>query len=410
MPARARLGVVVVSFVTLLVSSGVNMSFGVFLAPLADEFGGSRAAVSLAATTHLVLLGVAQPLFGRMIDAFGPKRAVVLGLALMSVGALATSQATAVWHLYVSYGVLGGMGFTGAGILTVAVLVLRWFRRRRGTALTMIATGSSLGQAIFYQAASWLIVAHGWRAASAVFGALLAALLPVCLWLVRDDPPGETTAEPSVASSPAAAPTGLRGVVMGRTFRLLAGAYLACGFTDFMITTHLPALAVDRGLGPMTGARALSVLAVANVAGLLLAGRFADRAGHRLALVVVYLVRALALTLLPFVAGPAGLFGFAFLFGLTFFTTAPLTSALVNELYGLALTGRVFGAANAVHHLAGAAGAYLAGEAFDLTRSYLPVFVLGAAMVYAATVLTWRIEVPASGKARGVRACGSPGA
>jgi MFS family permease len=188
--------------------------------------------------------------------------------------------------------------------------------------------------------------------------------------------------------------TGLGALVVRPTFLRLAGAYLACGFTDFMITTHLAVLAVDRGLGAMTGARALSILAVANVVGLLLAGRLADRAGNRTTLVVVYLVRALALTLLWFVSGATGLYTFAFLFGLTFFTTAPLTSALVNELYGLALTGRVFGAANAIHHLAGASGAYLAGEAFDRTGSYLAVFVLGAAMVYAAIVLTWRLRIP----------------
>lgn len=397
--SRDRIGVVVVAFVTLLVSSGVNMSFGVFLAPLTGEFGGSRAAVSLAATTNLIVFGAAQPFFGRMIDVFGPRRVVVVGLALMSLGALATSQATALWHLYLSYGVLGGMGFTGAGILAIAVLVLRWFRQSRGTALTMIATGSSLGQAIFYQGASWLIATMGWRVTCGVFGLLLAALVPVCLWLVRDDPPGETSADRAAPARREAGTPGLSGVVTGAPFLLLAGAYLACGFTDFMITTHLAVLAVDRGLGSTTGARALSVLAVANIAGLLVAGRLADHAGNRLTLVVVYLVRALALTLLWFVGSTAGLYAFAFVFGLTFFTTAPLTSALVNELFGLALTGRVFGAVSAIHHLAGAAGAYLAGEAFDLTGSYLPVFVLGAAMVYGGTVLTWRIDVRESRRA-----------
>jgi MFS family permease len=165
-----KIRIAAVSFLTLLVSSGVNLSFGLFVAPLGDEFAGSRGAVSLAATTNLVLFGAAQPFFGRMIDAFGPRRVAVLGLGLMSLGALATSQATALWHLYVSYGVLGGIGFTGAGILTVAVLVLRWFRHSRGTALTLIATGSSLGQAIFYQVASRLISTMGWRTTCAVFG------------------------------------------------------------------------------------------------------------------------------------------------------------------------------------------------------------------------------------------------
>ncbi len=193
-------------------------------------------------------------------------------------------------------------------------------------------------------------------------------------------------------------------MVLGRAFGLLGGAYFACGFTDFMITTHLAALAVDLGLGPLTGAHALSLLAVANIAGLLLAGRLADRTSTRIALISAYLLRALALTLLPFVGGRGGLYLFAVLFGLTFFTTAPLTSALVNERYGLALTGRVFGAANAIHHVAGATGAYLAGEVFDATGSYLPAFVLGAAAVYAAAVLTWRLDgAPCAGPASRLR-------
>jgi MFS family permease len=394
-----RIAVVAVAFVTLLVTSGVNLSFGLFLAPLAREFGASRAAVSFAATTNLLLLGVAQPFFGRLIDAFGPRRVLTIGIASMALAVLATGQATALWQLYLSYGVLGGIGFTGAGILTVSVLVLRWFRRSRGTALTVIATGSSLGQAVFYQAASWLIATGGWRTTCSIFGVLLAVLVPICFWLVRDDPPGDTAAEPAATSARDTDTTGLADVVTRPTFRLLAGAYLACGFTDFMITTHLAVLAVDRGLGAMTGARALSLLAVANVAGLLLAGRLADRTSNRFTLVVVYAVRALALTLLPFVGGRTGLFTFAVVFGLTFFTTAPLTSSLVNELYGLRLTGRVFGMANLIHHLAGAAGAYLAGEAFDLTGSYLPVFLLGAAFVYLATFLTSRIEVPRTRRA-----------
>jgi MFS family permease len=303
---RAR--IVVIAFVTLLVASGVNLSFGLFLAPLAAEFGGGRAAVSLAATANLMIFGLTQPFFGRLIDAVGPTRIVISGLALMSVGAFLMSQASALWHVYVSYGLLGGTGFTGAGILTISVLVLRWFRESRGAALTLIATGSSLGQAMFYQGASWLIAAEGWRTACAVFGALLAVLVPVCVWLMADDPPGTDAIPPAAGAGGA---TGLDAIVRAPTFLLLGGAYLACGFTDFMITTHLAVLAIDRGLGLISGARALSLLAMANVIGLLLAGRVTYRVGNRFALVLVYLVRALALTLLWFLGGEAGLYVFA---------------------------------------------------------------------------------------------------
>lgn len=364
----------------------MNLSFGLFLAPLSAEFGGGRAAVSLAATVNLLLFGLTQPLFGRLIDTRGPRRVMVIGLGLMALGTLGSASATALWQVDVWYGVFTGAGATAAGVLTISVLVLRWFSENRGTALTLISTGASLGQALFYQLAAVLILTLGWRMTYVVFAALVLALVPACLWLVRNDPPG-------VAGTPLRpreeAPATLGAAMRGATFSLVAGAYLACGFTDFMITTHLPALAVDVGLTPAVGARALSVLALGNVVGLLLAGRLADRVGNRLTLGAVYAVRALALTSLAFVAGQPSLYGFAFVFGLTFFTTAPLTAAFVGELYGLAMTGRVFGALGLIHHLAGALGAWMAGAMFDWRASYLPVFLLGALVVYAAALLTW---------------------
>lgn len=369
-----------------MVVSGVNLSFGLFLAPLSAEFGGGRGSVSLAATVNLLLFGLTQPLFGRLIDTHGPRRVMVTGLGLMAFGTLGSALATRLWQVDLCYGLFTGAGATAAGVLTISVLVLRWFSENRATALTLISTGSSLGQALFYQLAAVLIVTLGWRTTYAIFAALLLALIPACLRLVRDSPPALS---PAAARPHGAGPATFRAALKGPAFSLLAGAYLACGFTDFMITTHLPALAMDIGLTPGVGARALSVLALGNVAGLLLAGRLADRIGNRLTLGAVYLVRALALTSLAFVGGRSSLYGFAFVFGLTFFTTAPLTSALVSDLYGLALTGRVFGALGAIHHLAGALGAWLAGAVFDWRGSYLPVFLLGAMLVYAATTLIW---------------------
>jgi len=110
--------------------------------------------------------------------------------------------------------------------------------------------------------------------------------------------------------------------------------------------------------------------------------------GNRQALVAVYAVRALSLTLLVLVHDRAGLYVFAALFGATFFTTAPLTSGLITEVYGLAMTGTLYGAVNAAHHLAGAFGSYVAGVVFDVHGSYLPIFTVGAATIYVAIFLT----------------------
>lgn len=385
---RGRRRIVVIAFATLFLAGGVNLSFGVFVAPLAAEFGWSRSAVSLAAAVNLVLYGLSQPFFGRLVDVYGPRRVVVTGVTLLGVGNLLMTTTESLGQLYVFYGLLGGAGFTASTLLPMSILVMRWFPRRRGIALGAIATGLSLGQALFYQLAAALIVHRGWRAAYAVFGTALLALVPACLLLIRNHPVDGPPVSPGAAPPHVPVWPALRR----RTFVLLALAYLACGFTDFMISTHLAPLANDRGLGNEVGARALSILAVANVLGLLGAGRLADAVGPRRALVAAYALRAAAMTLLLFVHDAGGLYLFAALFGATFFTTAPLMSGLVNEIYGMAMTGRVLGAVNVVHHLAGAGGSYVAGVVFDVRQSYLSIFVVGALMVYAAVLLVVLVD------------------
>jgi MFS family permease len=395
-PVTGRRGIVVIAFATLFLAGGVNLSFGVFVAPLAAEFGWSRSAVSLAAAVNLVLYGLSQPFFGRLVDVYGPRRVVVAGVALMGVGNLLMTTTQSLGQLYAFYGLLGGAGFTASTLLPMSILVMRWFPRRRGLVLGAIATGLSLGQALFYQLAAALIVHRGWRAAYAVFGTALLALVPACLLLIRNHPGDALPAAPGAAPPHVPVWPALRR----RTFVLLALAYLACGFTDFMIATHLAPLANDRGLGNEVGARALSVLAVANVLGLLGAGRLADAVGPGRALVAAYALRALAMTLLPFVRDAAGLYLFAALFGATFVTTAPLMSGLVNEIYGMAMTGRVLGAVNVVHHRAGAGGSYVAGVVFDVRHSYLSIFVAGALMIYAAVLLLALVDPRREGRAK----------
>jgi MFS family permease len=197
----------------------VNLSFGVFLAPLSAELGASRAAISLGAALNLLLYGLSQPFFGRMIDAYGPRRVMAIGVALMAIGNLLMSRVDGLWQLYLFHGFLAGAGFTASAILPVSILVLRWVEHRRGLILGTIATGASLGQALFYQVAATLITHLGWRAAYLVFGALLVALVPLCLLLIRDHP-GPT---PVRGDGWRAAAVSIGPVLRRRTFLLIGG-------------------------------------------------------------------------------------------------------------------------------------------------------------------------------------------
>jgi MFS family permease len=102
---------------------------------------------------------------------------------------------------------------------------------------------------------------------------------------------------------------------------------------------------------------------------------------------LTYSIRAAAFFYLPFVGEPWQLYLFAALFGATFFTTAPLSSTLVGQLFGPTHHGTLFGVANLCHGVAGALGAYAGGLVFDLAGSYRPIFLLaGLAVVGAAGV------------------------
>lgn len=171
---------------------------------------------------------------------------------------------------------------------------------------------------------------------------------------------------------------------------------MGCGFTDFLMTTHLPPYASDLGMAPAVAANAVSLWAAANVVGILTAGAVATRIGTRGALVLTYGVRAAALFYLPVVREPWQLYLFAALFGATFFTTAPLASSLIGQLFGPVHHGAIFGATNLFHHSAGALGSYAGGLVFDVTGSYRPIFLLAALVVVGSAAFTSLARRPGS--------------
>src|SRR5262249_8228042 len=103
---------------------------------------------------------------------------------------------------------------------------------------------------------------------------------------------------------------------------------------------------------------------------------------------------------LPLAHEPWQLYLFAALFGATFFTTAPLSSTLVGQLFGPAHHGAIFGAANLFHHSAGALGSYAGGVVFGLTGRYRPIFLL-APLVVAGSAAVTPLARPSVGRARG---------
>jgi MFS family permease len=199
---------------------------------------------------------------------------------------------------------------------------------------------------------------------------------------------------------PASPSVDRRAALATAAFWAMTAGLMGCGFTDFLMTTHLAPYATDLGLTPGVAANAVSLWAAANVLGILAAGTVAARIGTRRALVLTYGLRAAALFYLPLVQEPWQLYLFAGLFGATFFTTAPLSSTLVGQLFGPAHHGAIFGAANFFHHSAGALGSYAGGLVFDRAGSYRPIFLLAALVVVGSATVTSLARTPSTAPTR----------
>jgi len=111
--------VAAVSFLTLITAAGFRSTVGVLIVPLQDEFGWSRATLSLAVGVNLVLFGLTAPFAAALMDRFGIRRVTTAALLLISAGSGLTVFVAASWQLVLTWGVLIGLG-TGSMALVFA--------------------------------------------------------------------------------------------------------------------------------------------------------------------------------------------------------------------------------------------------------------------------------------------------
>lgn len=385
---RAAWIAVLAAALALAAAAGVRNALGLFFHPWEAEFGWNRSAVSLVASTGLLVYGVGQATAGRCADRFTPRLVFVTGMGLLGVATLLLGRIQSLWQVYVVFGCLIMAAVGGASSVTGSVVVARWRLRRAALGIAVVMAGGTIGQIVLVPLVAWLMARMGWRQSLTIVGSgVLVVLLPVVWELLRDPAPGA----PAPRATRPAEDGGRRplGEVLRQgNFWLLALTFWVCGFTTAgLIETHLIPYAEDIHIDAVTAAQSMGVFGVFNLLGVLAAGAVADRLGYKQTLAWIYGVRALILVFLLFVRDPAGLFVFAAAFGALDFATVPPTSTLSGVLLGRASAGTVFGLVTLSHQVGSALGAYAGGFAHDVLGSYGAAFVVAAILSVVASGL-----------------------
>ncbi|MGL5512796.1 MAG: MFS transporter, partial [Sporomusa sp.] len=135
---------------------GAGYAWSVFQKPLIDMFGWTTAQTSLAFTISFGIVPLAMIACGKIQDARGPKVVTIVGGVLFGLGMFCTGMINSLTGLYLTYGIMGGIGIGMAYGCTVATPV-KWFPDKRGLAGGMSAAGFGSGAIVFAPLAASLI-------------------------------------------------------------------------------------------------------------------------------------------------------------------------------------------------------------------------------------------------------------
>jgi len=398
--------VVAITFVILLVSAGVRAVPAVLMLPLEQEFGWLRTTTSAALSVNILLYGLTGPFAGSLMARVGVRRVVLVALALLASGVAVAPLLRERWQLVALWGLGIGIGTGLVAVVLAATVVNRWFVARRGMVLGILTASGSTGQLVFLPMLARATERYGWRTAVLLVAAIVAALIPLTAWLLRESPesmgiraygapePTDATATPAsvhVGDEPLGALAVLRSAASTRNFWVLCISFFVCGAsTNGLIGAHLIPAAHDHGIPEVRAASLLALMGLCDLVGTTAAGWMSDRWDSRWLLAAYYGLRGLSLLFLPYALAGAdpSLILFAVWYGLDWIATVPPTVRLANEAFGRTRAPIVFGWIAGGHQLGAASIALGAGVLRVSAGRYDLAFLGAGALCLGAAALS----------------------
>jgi len=303
---------------------GTVYSWSIFTQPLIASFGWSNTTTTWTFAIAIFFLGIGAVIGGRWQDRAGPRIVAVTGVLVWGLGNILAGLGTArlgAWWIYLTYGVIGGLGL-GLGYITPVAAVTKWFPDKRGLGSGMVVMGFGLG-AFFYnnivkaipsfaraarEAATVLSAKAGGAAAvlspesvQAVMRVLLVSgivylvLGGLCASLIRNPPPDYQLA-PAAAAATTAAPkrrdsTPAEAARTWQFYALWLMLFLNVTAGILFISNAVPIMRELTGVPPATALSIYGFIALFNGLGRFFWGAVSDRIGRNMAYLLIFLLQ-----------------------------------------------------------------------------------------------------------------------
>ncbi len=379
--------------------------FGMFTIPVSAELGLSRADFNNGMIAFMLGMAVMSPLVGHLLDRFSARRLLVVGGVLFGLSLTLLSRMHSVPLMLVCMALPLTFATGACGMISANTVTVRWFLRRRGRALGILALSTSVGGFVMQPLSAILIETLGWRDALLTLGLVgMAVFLAIGLFVLRDRPRGS---EPgydvefqmgSAAATAAGSPKGVDRVwhkgelFRNRNFWLLAICVgVMFGIDQAVLVSQVPFFQ-DLGLDLTTAALLVSVKTISAITGKLLIGFLADRVDLRLLFLAVAGCNATLMAI--YISQPSVwvLFLSVALLGVAVGGIFPVWTTLMAWLFGSRSYGTVMGFMSIIMQPFAMATLRFIGEVHDRTGSYLPAFGVFIALALTACSLVWLLK------------------
>ena len=384
MESRKAWVVVWATFVCLSIIFGVSYSFAAFFENFATEFDAKRADVSWIFGICGLVYFVLGALGGMLADRWGPRIVCMAGMAFMASGLYLTSLAQSLFTLYISYGLLVGLGI--ALVYTPSIAAVQpWFQKRRGLASGIASSGVGAGTLVLPLVVSYLMTQMTWREALQALSLGVVVLGLMAAFLLERAPHAGHGSQGSVPGLT------LKEALQTPTFRWLYMGTLFGAPVMFIPFAHISAAARDAGVSEAQAVGLVGLIGIGSLVGRFAIGWLADRLGRVRTLMLMqslmglsYLIWAVAEDRLAFAL-------FAIWFGLSYGSIVSLLPAICMDLFGGKAVAAIIGTLYTGAALGNLLGPVLAGKVFDVSGQYTWVIWITLGIATVATFSCWRI-------------------
>jgi sugar phosphate permease len=413
--------IVGVSFLIGFTESGVFQNIlSIFMKPMVDEFGWSRASVTGAIAFGSLSGGLLSLAVGPVLDRQGPRMVTFWGILLLSLGLGAMMFVTEIWQLYLFFGV-GRMVAIGVLSLSVSVSIANWFVRLRGRAMGITKIGDRLGSALLPLMVQFMILALGWRTAWGALGAVVFLMSGIPALVFLRHRPEDMGLCPDGAS-PASDKRGTNHppdrpdpsaddsetiwtraqATHTRAFWVLIFLNSLIPFAQAGINFHIYPFLTDQGFSQTTAVWILTTFAVSGMAGSAAWGILTEKFPIQRLLTANVMGNGLIFLLLFWAVqfrfdgalGTATIFLLAALHGLFHGGRNPMIPVIWANFFGRRSLGSIYSLGNPFYFTANAIGPVFAGLFFDLFGSYAFPFYFFVIIFLISGVITLRMRPP----------------